>query len=446
MDFERVIVTNNNTQVDCKNLSLVHVRSQNVRHGRPPPAYRFAHRFSIRECPSISDDGFELETRVADELDAMGVDWAVSRLVSFDHSLAKRVMRSSFSKSRDRVQNRETVIVFTGTNTPLLIQMWLRDRVMGAIETNGLTKQYGDVTAVDSLNLVVDEGTIFGFLGPNGAGKSTVINCLLDYIRPTEGQISVLGHDAQAETLAVRKRTGILPQGFDLYDRLTGRQHLEFIIDSNDAADDPETIADRVGIADAIDRRVGGYSRGMTQRLVLGTALIGQPDLLVLDEPSTGLDPEGAHEMREIVREEADRGATVFFSSHILSQVEAVCDEVGILQAGKLVAEDTIDGLRTAIEAETTLTVAVDRTPDEALAAVRALADVSSVSATGTTVTVQCADDAKMAVLRELEAAGATVEDFDLTKTTLEDLFLAYTDDETGASAGHDQLTKVLTQ
>ncbi len=317
---------------------------------------------------------------------------------------------------------------------------------MGAIEASGLTKQYGDVTAVAALDLVVDEGTVFGFLGPNGAGKSTVINCLLDYIRPTEGQISVLGYDAQGETLAVRKRTGVLPQGFDVYDRLTGRQHLKFIIDSNGADDDPEAIAERVGIADAIDRRAGDYSRGMTQRLMLGTALVGQPDLLILDEPSTGLDPEGAHEMREIVREESDRGATVFFSSHILGQVEAVCDEVGILQAGTLVAEDTIDGLRNAIEAETTLTVTVDRVPNAALAAVRALADISEVSATDTTVTVQCADDAKMTVLRKLETAGATVEDFELAKTSLEDLFLAYTDDETGVTSGHDQISEVLTQ
>jgi ABC-2 type transport system ATP-binding protein len=317
---------------------------------------------------------------------------------------------------------------------------------MSVIETNGLTKQYGDVTAVDGLDLVVDEGSIFGFLGPNGAGKTTVINCLLDYIRPTEGQVSVLGYDAQEETLAVRKRIGVLPQGFELYNRLTGRHHLEFNIDSNGAADDPDAIAERVGIADAIDRRVGGYSRGMTQRLMLGTALVGQPELLILDEPSTGLDPEGAHEMREIVREEAARGATVFFSSHILGQVEAVCDEVGILQAGTLVAEDTIDGLRNALEAETTLTITVDQAPNTALEAVRALADVSGISATGTTVTVQCADDAKMTVLRELETAGATVDDFDLAKTSLEDLFLAYTDEGTVATSDHDQTSEVLTQ
>jgi ABC-2 type transport system ATP-binding protein len=299
---------------------------------------------------------------------------------------------------------------------------------MTAIEMSGLTKEYGDVTAVDELDLVVEEGTVFGFLGPNGAGKSTVINCVLDYIRPTQGHISVLDHDAQAEPLAVRQRTGVLPEGFAVYDRLTGRQHIQFMIDSTEANDDPDEIAERVGIGDAIDRRAGGYSKGMAQRLMLGTALVGQPELLILDEPSTGLDPEGVHTMREIVREEADRGATVFFSSHILGQVEAVCDRVGILQEGTLVAENTVEGLRAAEGSEAVLTVEVDHVSEGALSAVRGLPGVSDVTATGMTVTVQCGDGAKLPVLNELDAS-ASVQDFDLTKTSLEDLFLAHMDD-----------------
>lgn len=293
---------------------------------------------------------------------------------------------------------------------------------MTAIETAELTKQHGDVTAVADLDLVIEEGTVFGFLGPNGAGKSTTINLLLDYIRPTQGRAAVLGYDAQAESLAIRQRTGILPEGFAMYDRLTGRQHLQFAIDSNDAQDDPAAIADRVGLTDAIDRRTGGYSKGMAQRLMLGTALVGQPELLILDEPSTGLDPRGAHEMREIVREEANRGTTVFFSSHILGQVEAVCDRVGILRDGHLVAEDTVKGLRDAVDTEAVLTIEADRVPEDALDAVRALPGVSDASASGTTVAVQCDDDAKAAVLTELDAAGAAVRDFELMEASLEDL------------------------
>ncbi|RRJ31457.1 ABC transporter ATP-binding protein [Halocatena pleomorpha] len=313
---------------------------------------------------------------------------------------------------------------------------------MTAIELRGITKQYGDVTAVDELDLVVEDGTVFGFLGPNGAGKSTVINCILDYIRPTDGQISVLGYDAQAESQAICQRTGVLPEGFDVYDRLTGRQHLQFVIDSAEANDDPETIAERVGIGDAIDRRAGGYSKGMQQRLMLGTTLVGQPELLILDEPLSGLDPEGVRTMRAIVREEVDQGATVFFSSHILEQVEAVCDRVGILQDGALIAEDTVAGLRETTEAETTLTVEVDQVPESALPALRALDAVSTASATNTTVTVHCADAAKTTVLNELEVAGASVQDFDLTTTSLEDLFMAYTEGST-TSTIHDQSSEV---
>ncbi len=300
---------------------------------------------------------------------------------------------------------------------------------MTAIETTGLTKQHGDVTAVADRDFTIEDGTVFGFLGPNGAGKSTTINLLLDYIRPTRGRASVLGYDAQAESLAVRQRMGVLPEGYAVYDRLTGRQHLQLTIDSNDASDDPAAIAARVGLADALDRWAGEYSKGVAQRLMLGTALVGQPEFLILDEPSTGLDPGGAHEMHEIVRKEADRGATVFFSSHILSQVEAVCDRVGIPRDGSLVAKDTVAGLRDAVAAEVTLTIEVDLVPKEALDAVRALSDVSQASATGMTVTVQCADEAKTTVLSELEATGASIQDFDLDETSLEELFMAYTDD-----------------
>jgi ABC-2 type transport system ATP-binding protein len=301
---------------------------------------------------------------------------------------------------------------------------------MPAIELDSATKRYGDVTALSHLDLQVHEGEVYGFLGPNGAGKSTTINLLLDFIRPTAGNVQVFGHDAQQESVTIRQRTGVLPEGFDLYDRLTGRQHLQFVNESKNASDDPERIVERVGIPEAIDRKVGGYSKGMQQRLGLGAALVGEPDLLILDEPSTGLDPAGAREMREIVREEADRGATVFFSSHILAQVEAVCDRVGILRDGELVAEDTVEGLRDAAGSEAVLTVDVDHVPDGALSAVRGLPGVSEANATDTTVTARCQDDAKTTVLNELEATGASVNDFSLDETSLEELFMAYTTDD----------------
>ncbi|MFC7201029.1 ABC transporter ATP-binding protein [Halospeciosus flavus] len=305
---------------------------------------------------------------------------------------------------------------------------------MAAIELDGVTKEYGDVVALQNLQLTVDEGEVYGFLGPNGAGKSTTINVLLDFVRPSGGTARVLGYDAQAESVAVRERVGVLPEGFDVYDRLTGREHLQFAVESKGADDDPADILDRVGLADDGDRKAGGYSTGMRQRLALGMALVGDPDLLILDEPSSGLDPAGAKEMREVVRTEADRGATVFFSSHILGQVEAVCDRVGILRDGELVAEDTVEGLRDTLDADARLTLSVRGLTQAALDEVRALDGVSTVDVTETeahgdadtaTVSVACDDVAKAAVVTTLADAGVDVRDFETAEASLEELFLS---------------------
>jgi ABC-2 type transport system ATP-binding protein len=301
---------------------------------------------------------------------------------------------------------------------------------MAAIEIDGVTKRYGNVVAVRDLSFEVEEGEVFGFLGPNGAGKSTTINILLDFVRPSEGEVRVFGHDVHDESVTVREHLGVLPEGFSVYDRLTGRQHLEFAIESKEADDDPDAILERVGLDGDGDRKAGGYSKGMAQRLVLGMALVGDPDLLVLDEPSTGLDPQGARQMRDIVREEAARGATVFFSSHILGQVEAVCDRVGILRDGQLVAEDSIEGLRETTSADTVLRVTVGEVPDGALAEVRSIEGVSEVTHSDQRLQISCENDVKTSVLSTLEEANVEVEDFETEEASLEDLFMAYTTDK----------------
>ncbi|WP_117365445.1 ABC transporter ATP-binding protein [Natrarchaeobaculum sulfurireducens] len=302
---------------------------------------------------------------------------------------------------------------------------------MSAIRVDGLTKSYGQLLALSDLSFEVEEGEVFGFLGPNGAGKSTTINILLDFIRPTTGRVEVLGLDAQAHSRTIRSRTGVLPEGVETYDRLTARQHLEFAIESKGAADDPLALLERVGLEDAIDKKAGGFSKGMSQRLMLAMALVGEPDLLILDEPSTGLDPNGAREMRDIVREENARGATVFFSSHIMEQVEAVCDRVGILREGEMVAIDTVSGLRESVGDGTTLRVTVDRVDDDDLQAVRSLPDVSSATSEDgqpPTLVVQV-DGSKTAVLGELEERGIDVQDFSTREASLEDVFQSYTAD-----------------
>ena len=300
---------------------------------------------------------------------------------------------------------------------------------MAAIELSGVTKRYGDVTALHDLDLQVQSGEIYGFLGPNGAGKSTTIDILLDFVRPTSGTATVLGHDAHDESLAIRQRIGVLPEGFHVYERLTARQHLEFAIESKDADDDVDELLERVGIPEAADRKAGGFSKGMQQRLALAIALVGEPDLLILDEPSTGLDPNGAREMRQIINEEADRGATVFFSSHILEQVEAVCDRVGILQQGELVAQDTIRGLREAAGTGSTLTVTVEELTPDVVEAVEDVPGVTSVDTDRDVLTVSAEDASKTDILDAIEATGGEVVDFATREASLDDVFAAYTND-----------------
>lgn len=298
-----------------------------------------------------------------------------------------------------------------------------------AIHTTGLTKQYREaVLAVENLDLSVYEGEIFGFLGPNGAGKSTTIDVLMDYARPTAGTATVLGLDSQADTRAIHQRVGILPDGYGLYDRLTGLEHLEYAIDLKSANDDPDTLLERVGLSRAAAARpAGGYSKGMGQRLALAMALVGDPDLLILDEPSSGLDPNGVRLVREIARDHADRGKTVFFSSHILSQVEAVCDRVAILDSGQLVAIDSIDGLRDSLGTGSLLTLTLDSVP-------AALSSGEIDGATGVTLDGQqlratiTDPRAKIVVIDRVREAGATILDIETEESSLEDLFAATTE------------------
>ncbi len=298
------------------------------------------------------------------------------------------------------------------------------------------------MVAVDDVDLTVEEGEVFGFLGPNGAGKTTTIDVLLDFIRPTEGSATVLGYDAQAETDAVRERVGILPDGVGLYDRSTGYRHLEFAIESKGGSETPDELLDRVGLdREAAERPVGGYSKGMTQRLTMAMALAGDPDLLVLDEPSSGLDPIGIREMQRLVREEAESGTTVFFSSHILGQVSAVCDRVGILDEGELVTVDTIEGLRESAGVGSRLVVEVGGDADGRQGGsltggvdLTTLSGVTAVDREDGNLVVSYTDAAaKAAAIHRLVDAGVEVLDFSTEEATLEDLFAAYTGTDAAA-------------
>lgn len=212
-----------------------------------------------------------------------------------------------------------------------------------AVQLDNLRREYGDIVAVNDLSLAIPRGEVFGFLGPNGAGKSTTIGMLLGQTAPTAGTASIHGIDVWERPLAARHRVGALPERASLYDRLTGRQTLEFFAEIQDVPhNEIPTLLHKVGIADDADRRVSGYSKGMTQRLAIAQALLGDPELLILDEPTAGLDPRGAKEVRDIIEEVGEEGRTVFFSSHIISEVERLCDTIAIINRGELVAHDDV--------------------------------------------------------------------------------------------------------
>jgi ABC-2 type transport system ATP-binding protein len=214
------------------------------------------------------------------------------------------------------------------------------------IETERLTKSYGSHRGIVDVDLVVEQGDVFGFLGPNGAGKTTTIRVLLDLIRPTSGRALVFGIESSADPVAIHRRLGYLPGEFALYDRLTGAETLSYFANLHGGVDP----AYQAGLLQRFDldpsRRFKEYSRGNKQKVGLVAAMQHRPDLLVLDEPTSGLDPLVQQAFVGVVREATAEGRTVFLSSHVLSEVEKTCDRVAIIREGRLVRVDRVDALR----------------------------------------------------------------------------------------------------
>ncbi len=218
------------------------------------------------------------------------------------------------------------------------------------LETKNLTKLYGDFVAVDGLNLTVRRGEVFGLLGPNGAGKTTTILMLMGLTEPTDGEVRVLDLDPVRQPLSVKARVGYLPERVGFYDNLTARENLTYIARLNGLKRQEahervaETLA-QIGLEHAADRRVGTFSRGMRQRLGVADVLIKRPQLIIMDEPTQGLDPEAAREFLDIIRRLKETGITILLSSHLLYQVQAVCDRVGLFHRGQMVLEGTVPEL-----------------------------------------------------------------------------------------------------
>lgn len=219
------------------------------------------------------------------------------------------------------------------------------------IETYNLTKYFGNLCAVDSLMLQVDSGEIFGFLGPNGAGKTTTINMLTGLIRPSSGTATLAGYDIQEQSLQAKAILGLMPDTPHLYEALSGRQFVRMIADlyevpPQQAENEMVELLERLELDDAADDQIKGYSYGMQKKILLISVLIHHPHILFLDEPTSGLDPRSARTVREILRQRCEQGCTVFMTTHILEIAERICDRVGIISKGKLIAVGTLAELQ----------------------------------------------------------------------------------------------------
>lgn len=294
-----------------------------------------------------------------------------------------------------------------------------------AIQTRGLNKTFGRrarkrIQAVKDLSLEVPVGQVYGFLGPNGAGKSTTIRMLLGLIYPTSGDAYLYGQHVRRQH-GVLRRVGALVEGAAFYPFLSGRRNLEVLARTANCYDPAriETLLAQVGLAERAAQRVKGYSTGMKQRLGLAAALLGDPDLLILDEPTNGLDPSGMHEIRTFIRELADEhGKTVFLSSHLLGEVEQVCDRVAIINLGEIVREGVVEEL---LAGKNTLRVEAQPLPRAA----EVLRAHWPVTVNETWLTVSARRDESPQVIRQLVAAGVDVYQVTGQRQTLEEYFLA---------------------
>ena len=299
-----------------------------------------------------------------------------------------------------------------------------------AIELRGLTKRFGRTLALDHVDLVVPPGLVFGFLGRNGAGKTTTLRILGGLARPTAGTAHVLGYDVTGAPHAVRARIGFLPDVPGLYPWLTAREYLDLVgrlfgLDPAIVAARTDALLEMAGLG-SVTTRVGGFSRGMKQRLGIAQALINAPTLLMLDEPTSALDPIGRREVLEMVASLRGR-TTVFFSTHILADVERVCDAVAILESGRIVASAGVAEL-TGRVASNRLTLEVEDR-DAALAMERVLAGrpwLRSIDSAERTLRLTVSDlsTAQRDVPAAIAAAGVALRRFEIEETSLEDVFV----------------------
>lgn len=300
-----------------------------------------------------------------------------------------------------------------------------------ALEVRGLAKRYGRVQALAGVDLTVEEGEVFGFLGPNGAGKTTFTKCVTGFVRPDKGRVRLCGIDALRSAAHAARNVGLVPDQYDFYPNLTGRQHLDFYgrlfgLSKQKRRRRIERVLELVDMTDRADRKVKGYSHGMKQRTCIAQAILHAPRLVILDEPTNGLDPKGAYELRRLISRLADHGITVFLNSHVLSEVEQICNRVAIVDQGRVQAIGSVGDLKARFGTGGGIRVRLGGLPKAAAAAVERLAGApprrDGASWWITAPPAQAPD-----VVRALVGGGADVLAVEPVESDLESVFLKVT-------------------
>ena len=320
------------------------------------------------------------------------------------------------------------------------------------IEVQHITKRYGRVTAVDDVSFKVERGEILGFLGPNGAGKTTTMRILTGYMPATEGRAVVAGFDVFAEPIEAKRRTGYLPETPPLYPDMTVREYLDFVarikgVPAGEQKPRVQSVMERTSVADMADRHCSKLSKGYRQRVGLAQALIHNPDVLILDEPTAGLDPKQIIETRELIRSLAG-DHTIVLSTHILPEVAQTCQRVVIINKGRVVAVDTPDNLTARLRGAETMFVHVDAPREDALAALQAVQGVTRVNAAdgrhahgAFEVESDRGTDVRRELARAIVTRGWGLLELRPMRMSLEEIFLQVTTDEKAEEPHNDERT-----
>ena len=311
-----------------------------------------------------------------------------------------------------------------------------------AVEINGLTKKYGSLTAVNKLNLKVAKGSIHGFLGPNGAGKTTTIKILVGLLKPDEGVVSVLGKEVHGDQADTRLSIGYMPELpkfpkhlkgselLDIYGRMYGMTHQQ-------RTEQIPKLIELVGLKGRENDLIGKYSKGMQQRIGIAQALLSEPELVILDEPSLGLDPVGMVEVRELVKTISKEGMTVFVSSHLLYEVEQVCTHITIIDRGNLLVSDTLQNVSSMLAGPALVHVEIARMSETVVPALKKLSFITNVGQMGNALSIQVAthEDVRVQVSETITKAGGVIVGMSMKASNLEDVFMQLVGKDQGGRA-----------